>query len=168
MPQTYEPIATQTLTTSASSITFSSIPQNYTDLVIVTNAIANVTGADIFVTTYNGDTGSNYSYTSVYGTGSSVGSYRSSSVGIVLGWMSVFNSSEWAPSIFHLMNYSNTTTNKTMLVRSGTVTTTGGYVDLSVSLWRSTAAITSINMRTVNGYGIKAGSSFTLYGIKAA
>ena len=168
LPSTMTPIATQTLTASASSITFSSIPQGYTDLMIVTSAIANVTGADVFVTTYNGDTASNYSYTSMYGSGSAAGSYRASSTGIILGWMSTFNSSEWSPSIFHLMNYSNATTNKTMLVKSGNATTSGAYVDLSVSLWRSNAAITSINMRTVNGYGIKAGSSFTLYGIKAA
>jgi hypothetical protein len=168
LPSTMTPIATQTLTASASSITFSSIPQGYTDLMIVTSAIANVTGADVFVTTYNGDTASNYSYTSLYGSGSSAGSYRGTSVGIILGWMSVFNSSEWSPSTFHFMNYANTTTYKTMLVKSGNATTSGAYVDLSVGLWRSTAAITSINMRTVNGYGIKAGSSFTLYGIKAA
>jgi hypothetical protein len=162
------PIATQTLTTSASSITFSSIPQGYTDLIIVTSAIANVTGADVFVTTYNGDTASNYSYTSLYGTGSAAGSYRAGSVGIVLGWLSTYNSSEWSPSIFHFMNYANSTTYKTMLVRTNNATTTGGLVEAAVGLWRSTAAITSINMRTVNGYAIKAGSTFTLYGIKAA
>ena len=62
MPNTYEPIATNTLGSAASSVTFSSIPSTYTDLIVVMN-YANSTGlADVFFR-FNGDTGSNYSDT---------------------------------------------------------------------------------------------------------
>jgi hypothetical protein len=62
------------------------------------------------------------------------------------------------------MNYSNSTTYKTILSR-GNVTGTG--IDLNVSLWRSTAAITNITVTSFTST-YTAGSTFTLYGIKAA
>lgn len=173
LPSTLTPIANITVGTAVASVSFSNIPQNYTDLVIVTSAIANVTGADLFVTYFNGDnSGTTYSFTQLYGGGSGGGGAgvqrTTNQNGFVIGWLSTYNSTEWSPSIFNIMNYSNTTTHKSILLKSGNSGTTGGSVDLSVGTWRNTAAITSIGMRTVNGYYIKSGSTFGLYGIKAA
>jgi hypothetical protein len=168
---TYEAIGSFTTNTALAQVTFSNIPQNYTDLVLVTSAIANTTGADIYVVTLNGDnnTGNNnYSLTDLYGTGSAAGGYRVSlQPGFVIGNLSTSSSSEWAPTIYNFNNYSNPTTNKNVLVRSNSATTTGLYVDLAVGLWRKKEAINSISLRTVNGYGIKAGTTFNLYGIGA-
>ena len=60
----------------------------------------------------------------------------------------------------HIMNYSNTTTYKTMIARGGG----NRYVDFVGNLWRSTAAITSITI----GPSWSNGCVITLYGIKAA
>lgn len=170
LPSTMTPIANWTATAATTGVTFSNIPQGYTDLVIIANSIANVTGADLFVTQFNGDNaGTTYSFTELYGTGSSASSARSSNQsGFVLGWLTNYAQSEWSPSIFNIMNYSNSTTYKTILLRTGTVTTTGGYTDLAVGTWRNTNAITSIYMRTVNGYQMKTGTTISVYGIKAA
>jgi hypothetical protein len=161
MPTTYEPIATTTLGSAASSVTFSSIPGTYTDLIVVMN-YANSTGlADVYFQ-FNGDTGSNYSRTQLFGTGSAAGSNRGTNETAFNGVGYV--GTTWSQSISHIMNYSNTTTNKTILVRNDG---TSNLVMANVGLWRNTSAITSILI----GYSTNnfiAGSTFTLYGIKAA
>lgn len=66
--QTYFPIANTTLSSAAASYTFSSISGSYTDLVLV---IGGTLSADISAGIYfNGDTGTNYSTTRMYGNGS--------------------------------------------------------------------------------------------------
>ena len=66
--------------------------------------------------------------------------------------------------IVQFMNYSNTTTNKTVLSRANNAAT---GTDAIVNLWRSTAAITSIYVYVPSG-NFATGSTFTLYGILAA
>jgi hypothetical protein len=63
------------------------------------------------------------------------------------------------------MNYANTTTYKTVLTRANAA---ASGVDASVGLWGSTAAITSITFDLPLVRTISTGSTFTLYGIKAA
>ena len=168
---TYEAIGSFTTSANLSQVTLSNIPQTYTDLVLVTTAISSATGADIFTIVLNGDnnsTGTNYSFTGLYATGTAAGSYRSTNQpGFVLGNLSTNSSFEWAPSVFNFNNYSNNTSFKNVLVRSNSATTSGLYTDLSVGTWRQTGPINTITLRTVNGYGIKAGSTFNLYGIGA-
>ncbi len=70
----------------------------------------------------------------------------------------------------HFMNYSNTTTFKTVLCNSrvdeGNATYSG--VEVLVNLWRNTAAINTIKIETFNGSSLTTGSTFTLYGVKSA
>ena len=168
MASTYEPIATTTLGSSQSSITFGSggtISQAYTDLILVSNILwSSAATKSLAVQIGNGsvDTGTNYSYTLLNGDGSTTLSDRNSNlsfgrIGIAYG--SYFN------SIAHFQNYSNTTTYKTILSRSNAPS---GYVDSCVSLWRSTSAINVITIYVNAGANFDAGSTFTLYGIKAA
>jgi hemolysin activation/secretion protein len=63
------------------------------------------------------------------------------------------------------MNYSNTTTNKTFLMRTNTA---NANTSLSASLWRSTAAITSISLGVEFTQNFVVGSTFNLYGILGA
>lgn len=168
MPATYEPIASTTLSTSAESVTFSSIPQTYTDLILVMKAVdlSGVDGrGDIQVGNGSVDTGSNYSRTGLSGNGSSAASYRGSDETF---WVvdSVSSSNGAAQSILHIFNYSNTTTNKTAIVRSDSVNL---HTRAIVFLWRSTAAIDIITITSgTGGSTYQSGSTFTLYGIKAA
>ena len=160
---TYEAIATFTTTTSAtSSYTFSSIPSTYTDLVMVCNLKATSSNSSL-VARFNGDGGSNYSVTQLYGNGSSAISQRLSSQTEVYLSYSGFPTATFAPTIVNFQNYSNTTTNKTFVSRSGYA---AAYVDASVGLWRSTAAISSITLYAGNSFDT--GCTFSLYGIKAA
>jgi hypothetical protein len=155
---TYVPIATQTTSGSVSSVSFSSIPSTYQDLVLVANAIGS-TALDLYAT-FNSDTGSNYSRTYIYGNGSSAGSGRDTSTAYI-GIASINTTP--SPNIIQIMNYANTSTYKTTLSRVNT----SGATDATVGLWRSTAAINAITLTTSSGT-IAANSSFTLYGLAAA
>jgi len=157
---TYTPIATTTLGSAAASYTFSSIPSTYTDLVVVFNG--STTSGNLVKVQFNGDTtDSNYSSTLMWGTGSAAQSSRYS-----VGWTFVIPDAGSAMQnvLVNVNNYSNATTYKTYLARANQP---GASVTAAVGLWRNTAAITSLTL-AVSGNQFTSGSTFTLYGIKAA
>jgi hypothetical protein len=159
---TYVALDKITVGTATSSVTFTSIPQSYTDLVLVASTI--MTAADyVSIQVGNGsvDTGSNYSQTGIYGNGTTATSNRGSNqttADVGYASTSVCN------HIVHFQNYSNTSTNKTFLSRSNntSIQTTAG-----VNLWRSTSAINTIKVLTYGGQTYAAGTTFSLYGIAA-
>jgi len=159
---TYEPIATTTFTVT-STYTFSSIPATYTDLVLVLGSMTFTLGGNPQIQ-YNGDTATNYSNTDLYGNGTSAGSTRNTSNNYINVGFSATNGSATEPAtiILQVMNYANTTTNKTLLGRGNRA---GGEAQTNVGLWRSTAAITSLTVKVASG---TMGGTATLYGIKAA
>lgn len=159
MTATYDCIATTTLGSNQTSVTFSGISGSYTDLIIVSNfsLVASVN----LVMTFNSDTGSNYSETVMNGDGSTASSGRQSNATSI---RTGFNTSGRTINRINIMNYSNTTTNKTALVRWDSASTS--YTDARVGLWRNTAAITSITL-SASSDNIVSGSTFALYGVKA-
>ncbi len=159
---TYVALDKVTVATATPSVTFSSISQEYTDLVLVCSGADNV---GIYARLGNGsiDSGTNYSYTYLLGDGSNAASGRNSNV--TKGYLSL--SSDVSAKQFHTItnfqNYSNTNTYKTFLTRYSDATI---YSAVVTNLWRNTAAV---NIITVYGDGanIPAGFTFSLYGIKA-
>jgi hypothetical protein len=163
MPATYEAIATSTLGSNQSSVTFSSIPSTYTDLIIVVNAGASVATANGSIR-FNGDTGNNYSQTFLRGNGSTAASDRTSNFPQIQIDYYGFTTSITNMEIIQIQNYSNSTTYKTVLMRGDSA----DYgTKASVGLWRNTATITSLVILS-NAYNFITGSTFTLYGIKSA
>lgn len=157
--RTYTPIARTTLSTAASTVTFSSISGSYTDLVLVINSKTS-SNVDIYYR-LNSDTGSNYSDTRLYGNGSVAGSDRNTSqTSARFGT----TNTEFGTIVLNLQNYSNSNTYKTSISRAGEVN--WGTVT-HASSWRSTAAVTSVQVLTGSGT-FSIGSTFTLYGIAAA
>jgi len=163
MTATYEKIATTTLGSAQATVTFTSITGTYTDLVLITNSATGSNDIDMYIQV-NSDTASNYSWTRLLGTGSSALSSRgsSSNLGYRVGNMSGSNVGE-NNVIVQFQNYSNTTTFKTVLTRGNNP---ANLVEAFVGLWRSTSAITSMDIKTQSG-NFSIGSTFTLYGIKA-
>lgn len=164
MPATFQPIETKTLANDAASVTFSNIPQNFTDLILIASAQRAITGSGGAGTMrVNGDTGSNYSSTLLYNDGNSAFSFRWSNQ---TSFQAAFNSGDgsYAVNIIHIMDYSNTTTNKTVISRVG-FPGTNSRVQAGANLWRSTAAINEITLLATSD--IESGSTFTLYGVKA-
>ena len=158
---TYTPIATTTLGSANSTITFSSISGSYTDIILVANLLP-ASSARVKLRV-NGDSGSNYSYTILTGSGTSASSGRESSISEINYYWNGLPSG-WSNYILQFQNYSNTTTNKTILARGNS---TAVETFASVGLWRSTSAITSIELRSSVGT-FDTGSTFTLYGLAAA
>jgi hypothetical protein len=160
---TYEPIATTTLVSAQATVTFSSF-SGYTDLVLVTSTKGSTTNYPRI--NFNSDTGNNYSRTVLRGNGSTATSGRASNSGRIDLTSNASNSSAEfnLNTITQLLNYSNSTTYKTVLIRANNAS---DGVDATVGLWRNTNAITSIDIGLDTGtYAI--GSTFTLYGIAAA
>ena len=168
MAITYEPISTTTLSSAAATVTFSSISGSYTDLVLVMSAFGSVSGADIRVQV-NSDTASNYSltrlvgYTTAFSNRASNATYWQITNSVGIG----SSSSDPTADVIQFMNYSNTTTNKTILVRHNQPQSSLMETAAQVGLYRSTSAITSITFSLSSG-NYSSGSTFTLYGIKSA
>jgi hypothetical protein len=162
MPNTYEAIATNTLSSTTATVTFSSISGAYTDLVLTTNCrIAN--GDNAFHIRFNSDSGANYTVTLINSSGSTATSARGTSENqslIGVGGTSVQS------SVVHINNYSNATTYKPFFVQIANST---NYNRLVVGSWLNTNAITSVTILLLGaGDTFSIGSSFTLYGIKGA
>jgi hypothetical protein len=176
MATTYEPIATQTLSSAAASVTFSSISGTYTDLVIICS-IQSTSAANTdsrYWLRFNNDSATNYSTTYLVGNGTAASSTRDSNRSQIDNLTPISTTAEFTLVTYNVMNYSNATTYKTALQRAGQqnnntgVGGTGSFVGTAVSLWRSTAAINRVDVIcAVNGQ-FAIGSTFTIYGIKAA
>lgn len=163
MPATYEPIATNTVSgSSTNSVSFTSIPSTYTDLVLIVNSSkTSGTVVNIYLQ-FNGDSGSNYSATGMYGTGSVIGSFRqTSTIWGIAGNQTTTQSN----TICHIMNYTNTTTYKTFLRRNNDASDS---TSAGVAMWMNTAAINRVDCLLSASNYFTAGSTLTLYGIKAA
>ena len=156
---TYVAIATQTLASAAASVTFSSIPSTYTDLVLVVNAKAQT--ADMYVQ-YKVNTSTLLSRVWLTTDGANATSGASAD-NYLVGANQVYASQFLFVQKVNFMNYANTTTYKTVLTRSDNASRA---VEVLASTWRSTAAINSIEYYASGNFDI--GSTFTLYGIAAA
>jgi hypothetical protein len=164
---TYIPIATYTVTGSATStISFTSFA-GYTDLRIVISGQGDTSGYMALL--LNNDASSLYSRTNLVGDGTSATSGRASSNTALYADTSIYNASMGSCTVLDLFNYANTTTYKTALERavgsSGTaLTSTIAWV----FLYRSTNAITSLYFNGSGGASLRVGLTISLYGIKAA
>jgi len=168
MPNTYTELLKTTVGTATSSVTLSlSGISGYTDLVLISSVQKTTSGSGTgFSIRFNGDTGANYSTTYLEGSGSAASSYRVSSTTSMNGGAvtSNANAASFDVNTNQIMNYSNSTTYKTLLTRYND--NEFSYVGASVSLWSNTAAVTSITIFAANNFAV--GSTFSLYGIANA
>jgi len=163
---TYTPIISQTTSGSTATITFTSIPQNYTDLIVVING--NTNADDEVRIRFNNDGGTNYSETGLYGNGSGGGQntkYTSTNY-VQLGGVYTSGSGR-GTDVIHIMNYANTSTYKTVINRSSS----GNYTQMRANLWRGSTgssfdAINRIDFYSASGTFSDA-TTFTIYGVAA-
>lgn len=175
----YDSIATTTVGAGgASSVTFSSIPQGYTHLQL--RMIARTDRAVAFASSiygqFNGDTTASnyYEVHGLYGDGSSAGAFGFDGgavggcfVGLHQGANGTANA--FAVSVTDILDYSNTTKNKTIRSLNGNElnsNNTNSAINFYSSLWMNTAAISSINLIAYHGNTFVQNTQFALYGIK--
>lgn len=163
MPITYEPIATTTLGSNTTSISFTSISSAYTNLRLV--FVGRGSTNDDFRLQYNNDTGTNYSRTDLFGDGATASSARAANAADIRIAASDGLDGNIAFATIDIFSYAGST-NKTCLITYSHDKNGSGYVYRSVGLWRNTSAITTITLS--QGANFVTGSTATLYGIKNA
>jgi hypothetical protein len=154
---TYTPLATVTLTSTASSVTFSNIPATYRDLIVVFKGAQNASSTT-YIMRFNGDSASNYSQVLMNGNGSSAASSTSTPTGASFGVIGTAQSN----ILYQIMDYSATDKHKTVLTRTDDPAV---QTVAFASRWANTAAITSVAI--VSGNQFIAGTTVSMYGIKA-
>ena len=173
MPNTFVKIASVTVGSGGvSSISFTSIPQTYTDLQIVTSSRTNNSNIYGWYTyTFNGSSSSvSTRWMEPDGTTVGVGTnstfmYGGAGVGAGSGNSLLFDN-----GTIYIPNYSSTSLNKASNTDEAGANTTGtAYMTLAANLWTNTSAITSITLQPQTGTGtFNQYSSATLYGILKA
>lgn len=151
-----------------SSITFSNIPQTFSHLVIRMVARTNrALNDDQIKMTFNGDTGTNYTYSQLYGNGSGQAAFQVISQGVSGMWQMGGNTQSqlYGAGFAEILDYSSTTKNKTVRMLSGIDWNGGGYIALGGVLWMNTAALTSIQFAPAVGTLIQQYSRIDLYGV---
>ena len=163
---TYTLIASQTVSgSSTGTVTFSSVPQTYTDLVLVAN-FGLGGGARLYLR-FNGSSATDYNDTWFTGEGATpyYGRDTSQNAMTVGGAWNGCSTSLTATAIISIMDYANATTNKSVLSKLANEKGSSGSVDTVIGMWASTSAITSVSV--VGGNVFLSGSTFKLYGIEA-
>lgn len=169
-PASFESIASTTLGSNQSTITFNNIPQTFQHLQLRVSAIQD-TGNDWRggYINFNDDVANNYTSYNTGGGGSGNVGGGAATVATVnflgAGWSSLLFP---GVSIVDIIDYTNT--NKFKGVRTFNGIERNGTprdVQYANTVWRNTSAITKIVI-TVNAPNYVTGSSFALYGIKAA
>ena len=159
----YESIATTVLSTSTSSVTFSSIPSTFQHLQIRSMCFGSVNDENLRIR-FNGDTGSNYArhYLEGNGTAASASATTSDSGGVFSN-----TSSGTSPyvAVTDILDYLNTNKYTTLRSLSGRDSNGSGFIYFRSSLWMNTAAINEITILPGSGT-LSSGSHFALYGIK--
>lgn len=166
----FEAIASTTLTTSAASIDFSSIPSTYTHLQL--RIIARSDYADILTggrLRFNSDTGSNYAWHRLYGDGGSATASASTSqtqirIDRMTGTSAGTNT--FGVMVTDVLDYGNTNKYTTIRSLGGYDNNGNGWAVLASGLWMNTAAVTSISFANIDGGNLIANTQVALYGIR--
>jgi hypothetical protein len=167
MAVTYEPIGSITLSSPATSMTVSSIPNTYTDLRIVWSLKYDTTSNATRIR-FNGDTGSNYSYTYLYTNGSTLGTSTSGNeTSILVDHNSGFGTSQFVTYEMDIFSYASSA-NKMLMDKMSSDANGAGAVSRSARCWRNSAAINSIVLYRNDGNNYSTGSSMTVWGILKA
>lgn len=171
MPNTYTLISSNTVGSGgAASVTFSSIPSGYTDLVVKMSTRSDQVNNGYTAIRFNGAT-TNYSQKFLQGDNTSAASYGGLSYLLYTVAGSVTNTSNWDNTEMYIPNYAGSnykSVSTDTALNSGA--SSNSYYMLTAGLWSSTDAITSISLYAVSAQvafirTFQEYTSFYLYGI---
>lgn len=159
---TYTALANITLGSSASSVTFSSIPATYRDLVLVING--EFTGNFGTGVRFNSDSGVNYPQVMMRTIDSTTESSTDTANNFYGSW-SASSSANRFTMVFQALDYSATDKHKTALWRNGYIDNAARTrVEAFAGRWANTAAVNSVSVNTSTN-GFASGFTFNLFGI---
>ena len=164
---TYTPIASQTLTSASTTVTFGGIPQTYQDLILVISGTQTSGSASSPSIQFNGDTtvANYYSHTT-----KGNGTVATSSAEASCYMKNIFPGANQTSSVFgnyiiDVLDYNNSNKYKTVRYLGGVNANGSGQINIGSNLWKNTNAITSV-LLAVDGSWTQY-SSIALYGVKA-
>jgi len=168
MAITYELIASTVLTTNTTTVSLTSIPATYTDLILKCSVRGSLNGADFAAqVTFNNDTASNYSMSDLRGNGATASTGRQSNqsqmqITNAFGGGASLTANTFNNFEIYIPSY-RANANKPVIISTANENNSAtAYITQTAGLWRNTATISSIQIET---FGVS-GSSFYLYGIK--
>jgi hypothetical protein len=157
---TLQLIETKTLGTAAATIEFTSIPQTFTDLLVV-YSIRSVDSIVLMDIAFNGST-ANFSARYLQGNGSGVGS--ASNLPRFIGAAMGVTANTFGNSQLYIPNYTGSTNKSWSVDNVSEANQTQSYQEIVAGLWSNTAAITSLAI-TMSSGNIASGSTVSVYGI---
>lgn len=163
----YDLLETTTLTSSASSVSFTGL-NAYSDYkhLQIRAVVQNATDVPFYLQ-INGDTGSNYAWHRLRATGSSVSSLNGSNqprIDFGPATVTSFNSSAYNATIIDLLDYSSSSKNSTVRFMNGYISSSGEkQLNFGSGLWNNTSAVTSL---LFYGNTFVSGTRFSLYGVR--
>jgi hypothetical protein len=165
----YDALSTVTVPSGGvASITFAAIPQGYKHLQLRYTARDTFAAVwDVVYLTFNG-ANSGYSWHELLGNGSTVPAGAGTSQSFIrMGRVTYASSTAnvFASGVLDVLDYANTSKNKTTRLLAGADLNGDGFVLLDSGLYQSTSAITSMTI-TAAGTAFAQNSQFTLYGVK--
>lgn len=172
MPSSKFLIASNTLTTTAASVTFSSIPATYDDLLLVASVRTTASGAfSNLGLVINGNTSAIYSFTRLGGSGSVA--FTNIYSGQNAGDLSFGNGDTSTTNTFnslemYIPSYRVSRNKPVQSIIMQENNATQAYIYTGAQLFSSTSAITSIQITEASGNNLKSGSTFWLYGLKSS
>jgi hypothetical protein len=158
-------ISTQTLGTATPSIEFTSIPQTFTDLVVVFSCRTD--RADILdgiIGNINGSS-ANFTTRNLIGEGSAVSSNTTTVGSLGLGNGATSTANTFGNSVAYITNYTAATNKSISADQVSENNATAAFQLIRAILWSNTAPITSISFLPQVGANLVAGSTISLYGI---
>jgi hypothetical protein len=158
---TYTPIASVTLSATASEVVFSGLPQTFRDLIFVINGGV-VSGGHNVLISFNGDTAANYTAVQMSGTGSSVDG--SAAFGRLLNYFGFFTGDLNSMIKAEVFDYAQTNKHKTYLSRASSA---GNGVAAVAGRWANTNAITAVTLTSQSPSSFRIGTSLTVFGVIA-
>jgi hypothetical protein len=161
---TYDSISTYTVSGgSTSTINFSSITQEYTDLIFIFNG--SQTGGSNMAVRFNNDASNVYSEIYYVGGGSSTVSGKDvNQTQAVVNFVNTTNNRSMVR--IHIPNYSASVMRKSFLFRRDD---TFNATQFGIANWNNTSAITTVSfIQTVGASYFTDGTTIALYGLKAA
>jgi hypothetical protein len=170
MANTYTLIASNTLSTTATTVTFSSIPSTYTDLVIKASIRNDSLASNRHLwVRFNGSSATNYSYTQLTSDGTNPGSNRGSSVAQLVAQYGQVAASATASTFsnveIYIPNYNSSVNKVASAIVAHENNNSAAYTSANAFLRSVTDAITSVDLVSASGNYVS-GTSFFLYGIK--
>ena len=165
-----QPLQTVTVGSGgASSVSFNSIPQGYTDLKLVCSfrGTASASGVDLYAYVNNVSSDASYSTTYLTGTGSATGSSRAT--GLTFFYLENGDAASQTANTFssHEVYFPNYTGSNYKQIIVDTVNENNGSVSnqgLAACLWAKTTAISALTVFPQSG-NIAQYSTFALYGV---